>query len=160
MGTCCWPGCQSEHEPDLPLCESHYREVGLHFISHNTVGGAAWQVVERRQQREAHERLLAQQIEIGKAATARRREVAERSVVYYVRTGRYVKIGYTSDLKRRLHSLRLDPAAVLATEPGGRDLEAQRHAEFAEERLGRREDFAPSLRLQEHIRELQENAAA
>lgn len=47
---------------------------------------------------------------------------------------------------------------VLATEPGGRALEAQRHAEFTEERIDpRREDFALSLRLQEHIRELQES---
>lgn len=156
MAICCWPDCRSESEPDLPLCEAHYCEVGLHFIDRNTIGGRTFGVVERRFQRERHEKLLAKQIELGRQATAKRAEIAERSVVYYVRTGRYVKIGYTSDLKRRLHSLRLDPTAVMATEPGGRALEAQRHAEFAEERIGRREDFAPSLRLQEHIRELQE----
>lgn len=161
MPRCCWPECHHEPESDLPLCVTHYREVGLHFIDHNTVGGRAFGIVDRQYQRERHEALLAQQIEIGRVNTARRQVVAERSVVYYVRTGLYVKIGYTSNLKARLSSLRLDPTALLATEPGGRALEAQRHAEFADERIDpRREDFALSLRLQEHIRELREDESA
>lgn len=155
---CCWPECQRKPEADVPLCEAHYREVGLHFIDHNTFGGRAFQVIERRTQREAHDRLLNRQIEAGRRATAKRAELAARSVVYYVRTGRYVKIGFTSDLKARLSSLRLPTTAVLATEPGGRSLEAQRHGEFGDERIDpRREDFALSLRLQEHIRELRED---
>lgn len=156
---CCWPDCSRDAQADVPLCVSHYREVGLHFIDQNTISGRTFQVVDRQHQHERHEALLAQQIELGRVNTARRQEVAERSVVYYVRTGRYVKIGYTADLRSRLSTLRLDRTAVLATEPGGRALEAQRHTEFADERIGRREDFALSLRLQEHIRELQENAA-
>ena len=52
MPRCCWPECHHEPESDLPLCVTHYREVGLHFIDHNTVGGRAFGIVDRQYQRE------------------------------------------------------------------------------------------------------------
>ena len=88
----------------------------------------------------------------------RRRDEATQaqSQVYYVRTGDHVKIGYSVNLAQRLTALRLHPDAVLATEPGGRELERQRHLEFADERVGRREDFNPSRRLLAHIEAVRE----
>lgn len=128
----------------------------MSFVSKRTVGGAEWSVVERVTEQRRRDSLLANEIARGKAATKERERRAAVSVVYYVRTGRYVKIGYTSNLKARLVNLRLDATEVLATESGGRTLEAQRHAQFADERIGKREDFVLSFRLQEHIRELQD----
>lgn len=58
----------------------------------------------------------------------RRRRV--EPVVYYARIGNRVKIGTTIDLKQRMSSL--NPEQLLATEPGGPQLEAQRHGEFAQ----------------------------
>lgn len=71
-------------------------------------------------------------------------------VVYYALIGDYVKIGYTRKLRNRLATLRAD--RLLAVEPGGADLERQRHADFALERIDlRRENFRRSCRLDDHI---------
>jgi hypothetical protein len=50
-------------------------------------------------------------------------------VVYYMRIGNRVKIGTTSDIKRRLSEI--NPEELLATEAGGLDIEKQRHQQFA-----------------------------
>lgn len=76
---------------------------------------------------------------------------AERSVVYYVRIGEVIKIGFTSNLKQRMSALRTSRDNVLATEPGGKDLESKRHKQFKSIRIGLREDFTPTLALIRHI---------
>lgn len=91
------------------------------------------------------------------ARMERRKEAfAEQVQVYYVRTGDYIKIGYTQNLKSRLSSMRLDPSALLATEPGGRPREALRHRQFAQWRDGRKENFEPVPELMAHIRRIRE----
>lgn len=90
-----------------------------------------------------------------RSAAAARAVREEGAIVYYLRVADdRIKIGYTTNLKQRLSNLRLDRSAVLATEPGGRDVEFRRHHEFADERYGRREDFAASDELLAHIRRL------
>lgn len=56
-------------------------------------------------------------------------EKAARSVVYYMRLGPLVKIGWTTNLEGRREAI--NPQEVMATEPGGRDVERKRHQEFA-----------------------------
>lgn len=51
-----------------------------------------------------------------------------RSVVYYMRLGNRVKIGYTIDIATRCSSIQ--PEELLATERGGKGLEEQRHGQF------------------------------
>ena len=83
-----------------------------------------------------------------------RREAAyaDQSQVYYVRIGEHVKIGYSTNLKQRISQLRLQPTALLATEPGGRELEKERHRQFSADRIvSNREDFTLSPRLLAHI---------
>lgn len=96
---------------------------------------------------------LHQMRESSRSEEARRRELAARqSVVYYVRIGEYIKIGYSTNLTERLHALRIGRDDVLATEPGGRELEQQRHQQFASERLRSKfENFKPSQCLLDHI---------
>lgn len=75
---------------------------------------------------------------------------AEHPVVYYVRRGKYVKIGTTTNLRQRMRDLM--PDEVLAIEPGGRVLEARLHEHFARIRFSRdREYFKLTDELQEHI---------
>jgi hypothetical protein len=50
--------------------------------------------------------------------------------------------------------MRTDLQYVVAVEWGGRELERQRHLEFATERYGLREDFLLSDRLKAHIESL------
>ena len=74
------------------------------------------------------------------------------AVVYYVRIGDHIKIGFTTQLRERMRALYADPLDLLATEPGGRVQEWARHRQFAEERVSpQRELFDPSPRLLAHI---------
>lgn len=82
-------------------------------------------------------------------------------VVYYLDLASGdVKIGFTTNLAMRVQALRRPMSAVMATESGGRDVEAERHRQFAGERIGRREDFAASPRLLAHIWQLAKRGAA
>lgn len=132
------------------MCWYHYSVIGQTFIEHRSIFGSRF--------RAASAELKAKSVEIhgGRTHVPTRREASRaaserQSVVYYVRIHDRVKIGYTGNLKQRLSGLRVDPDALLATEPGGREQEAIRHAQFADERYGKREDFNPSRRLLEHI---------
>lgn len=84
----------------------------------------------------------------------RKARLEKQSQVYYVRIGDHVKIGFTVCIQERMASLRVDVEAVMATEPGGRELEAERHRQFAAERQGKRENFNPSPRLLAHIQQV------
>jgi hypothetical protein len=78
-------------------------------------------------------------------------------VVYYARLGaNHIKIGTTADLPRRMLELRVVNAGnLLAAEPGGYDLERQRHQQFCKWRYSRRkEDFGEGPELLEHIRKI------
>lgn len=96
-------------------------------------------------------------------ADRERREVASRPpipeqahqegpVVYYVRLGTTIKIGFSTNLRERLRALRATPSDLLAVEPGGRDLEQQRHQQFNHLRVTpKREDFHGDRDLRRHI---------
>jgi len=156
---CCWPDCfEPVEHPDIPLCEGHLRDAGMAWVRDNIdLVRAAVQaipahevVLHEAQQRVEARRLLAQ----WESAPA----VDESAwVVYYiqVRGADRVKIGTTSNLRQRMVALRADGADLLATESGGRTVEGRRHREFADERYGRREEFALSERLLAHIASLQ-----
>lgn len=75
----------------------------------------------------------------------------EPAVVYYMRISDRVKIGFTTDLKRRTGEI--TPEEVLATEPGGYELEQRRHLEFSRYRT-RGEWFRYEGDLKEHIERL------
>jgi hypothetical protein len=82
---------------------------------------------------------------------AKREKRRPREVVYYVAFGGRIKIGTTIDLKQRLRAIHHDQ--LLAVEPGGYDIEGERHRQFASARVaGQREWFEPSDELRVHIR--------
>jgi len=70
-------------------------------------------------------------------------------VVYYLRYEDRVKIGTTSQPRRRLQTLWHDQ--LLAFERGDRAVERRRHEQFAAERFGRTEWFRLSAELAEHV---------
>ena len=79
------------------------------------------------------------------------RTAARPSVVYYIRFGDRIKIGTTVNIRSRLDDLPHD--RLLATEPGGHDLESQRHAQFAEHCITG-EWFRPAPELLAHVASL------
>ncbi|GAB2646229.1 hypothetical protein GCM10027169_12990 [Gordonia jinhuaensis] len=78
---------------------------------------------------------------------------AHDAVVYYIRFGNRIKIGYSTNLAQRLRVIPHDE--VLATEHGGAALERIRHTQFAAERVNG-EWFKPSPRLIKHINALRD----
>lgn len=82
-------------------------------------------------------------------------------LVYYIQIRDTIKIGFTrQDPERRCRALAGD--RVLAVEPGGMDLEAERHRQFAVYRAdipGTRERFHPSDQLMDHIIAVREKHA-
>ena len=139
---CCVPMCWEPlpHNPATPVCHKHGTEIGRVF----------YDVVDRehRLAREAHHEAREQ-----KRPPEMRK--GGREVVYYVRIGDYVKIGYTRRLQERIRQLRASFDDLLAVEDGDRALETQRHQEFRGLRLDRRrENFAPGEALIRHIEAL------
>lgn len=56
-------------------------------------------------------------------------------MVYYLHHKGHVKIGYTSTIVARLRSLRAKRTDLIGWEPADRDLERQRHEQFAHARV-------------------------
>lgn len=73
--------------------------------------------------------------------------------VYYLRVGAYIKIGWTSDLTKRMKSYSPD-SVLLATEPGTRKDEQRRHRMFAVHRTHGREWYAMVPSLTHHIQQV------
>ncbi len=73
-------------------------------------------------------------------------------LVYYILFGSRIKIGISGSLRSRLDSLPRG-VRVLATESGGRDVERERHIQFADYRVGG-EWFRPARALLVHIANL------
>lgn len=110
-------------------------------------------------QRERAKRLTKEKNEKAAKAEAARvaRQDTSHHVVYYVRLGRnHIKIGTTGDLPRRMAELRcVNADNLLAAEPGGPDVEKQRHQQFKKWRYHvRKEDFGESRDLLRHIAEV------
>lgn len=137
---CRWYGCDAECVDEIELCWYHFDLAGRTFIETRSIFGAAALTARR-------ERMERRQAEIAANSPSPDEWPRKRSVVYYVRIGDHVKIGYTTILPARIGQLRVDRDALMAVEAGWRDKEAERHAQFADERVGRREDFNPSRRL-------------
>jgi len=70
--------------------------------------------------------------------------------VYYVRSGGFIKIGWTSDLTKRMKGYPPD-SVLLAVEPGPRQLETRRHKQFAHHRTHGREWYTMAPTLTHHI---------
>jgi hypothetical protein len=124
--TCVWPGCRKRPEDaQLPICDHHARQV--------------------------HARVEARTGEAQPARFPSPPPAADRrGVVYYLLLGDRVKVGFTTNLATRLRDYP-PHAHLLATEPGVKVLEAQRHRELRHSLTGGREWFAHSDEVQSHI---------
>ena len=83
-------------------------------------------------------------------------------MVYFVRIGKHIKIGVTTNLKGRLQSFRTSSAeeiTVLLRIPGSREVERRLHDLFREERV-RLEFFRDCWPIGEFIRFAKERGVA
>ena len=128
--SCVHPDCekspQSEYEFPLPLCRQHLIKTLM----------AAVETV--RTAKRAYGEANAEK----KLPFGARMRIPTGNVVYYIRFGDRIKIGTTGNLTGRLMTLPHDE--LLATEPGGIELEKQRHRQFAADLVAGREWFRPA----------------
>lgn len=129
-------------EAPFPLCGTHAAEV-LQYLGeaaerHASAAVAAVQAIEAEDD--------CQPVGIPTP-------VPGRDVVYYVRIGQLIKIGYSRDLRHRMRCYPPD-AELLAFEPGGRTVERRRLWQFRNEDRMRNEWFTPSVELLRHIKNI------
>ncbi|SDT22312.1 GIY-YIG nuclease family protein [Microterricola viridarii] len=86
-------------------------------------------------------------------ASRKREVVTHQPIVYYLRFRSRVKIGTTTQCRRRFAAIPCEEWC--AFEPGSRSLESQRHRQFAKSRAsGHHEWFEPSPELEQHMADL------
>lgn len=162
---CAWPGCRSHMQIRSPrdgqiiqdrygvLCATHSVDVAIAVVQHQNDVHQFTQFFERQSTERAIRaeqwRREDERYEAEKAALRQDRE----GFVYYLKVGDRLKIGYSVDVKRRMRAY--PPGSqLLAVEPGDRDLERQRHHQFAGSLMDGREWFRPTPDLIELVQEL------
>jgi len=116
--------------------------------------GAAWCIVPRCGSSAVTEPpvlLCADHRDLLLSQLGRKRPNVHAPLVYFIRNGSRVKIGWTTNLRGRLSSLALPATAVAATTPGGPDEERGIHRKFARARVGRTEWFEASPEIEAFI---------
>lgn len=135
----------------IALCARHVAELA----NSETFQTRKQQVIESARKRQLREFREEQEAEVRARRRAYETEVRRPVVdlapqVYYIAIRGAIKIGFTTNMRTRM--IDLLPDAVLATEPGDRELEAQRHRQFAHLRAPfGREYFSVHPDLLEHI---------
>lgn len=121
MEECCWPKCGRPRTPDLPLCTAHITVVRKYNPGPRPVGKVA---AEPKPQKPP--------------------------VVYYLQMGDIIKIGFTTNLATRVRTYP-PHAEVLAIEPGGREVEVERHQQFKAHLTAGNEWFRMGDDLMAHV---------
>jgi len=134
---CCWPGCPKSRLDEVPICAAHL-----------SIAREVW--VDRNSTQEARSYRVTATIAEPEAP-----EPAEQKmgVVYYLRSGGYIKIGWASNLANRMKAYPPD-SMLLAHHPGTRADEATMHRKFAVHRTHGREWYAMVPALTDHIRRI------
>ena len=83
-------------------------------------------------------------------AKSKRSQMTTPGHVYYLRVGNLIKIGFTTDIARRMNEYPPN-AAVLAAHPGTQRTERDMHRKFSAHLAKGREWFTPNTELDEHI---------
>src|SRR5215216_1797680 len=137
--------CNQDALPALssfPICKEHFEKITYELNAKHRK-----ELVALKKEAAEHNARLVKRQE------KRTAWLRSREQVYYVRTGPdTIKIGFTAHLLNRMKSYRLPLTTLLATEPGGRLVERERHQQFADCRYGPKlENFADTPELMAHI---------
>jgi hypothetical protein len=131
---CCFPRCYAPvtTKVDLPLCDDHCLKV------HSRMQAVIAHYVDAPEDFDMPRRAFPE-------------DEPRPSVVYFIRFGDRIKIGYSANLERRLQTIPHDE--VLLTIPGASTAEANLHRTFAADRITG-EWFHASPRLLAAIQDL------
>jgi len=159
---CIWPGkkrCENAPTEPFPICEHHMMAAAEWAVMRPETRQALLDRYEGHELSHAHARAWENARADLAASAERARQNRDEiyppvDVVYYVRLKPdQIKIGTTAYLAHRMRALRVArDEDILAAEPGGRDVEKQRHRQFADLRINAyREDFRSGEELMAHI---------
>lgn len=123
---CVWPGCGDDAFIDFPLCANHVYEVHQRVVS------------------------AAAKPKVRSAPVSPNRRSEAKGLVYFMRFGAMVKIGFTTNLADRVRALR--PEEVLGVMDGDMAAEKRLHHEFGKHWL-RGELFSLTPEIAEFIKE-------
>lgn len=131
----------------VPLCGPH---LDLYRVYVQVVREARAQQLEERNTylREKVAEIHAARRQMAEEEAARQEAYKDQALVYYIRIGDLIKIGFTTNMRQRMSQLL--PDEVLATEPGPAELERMRHRQFAHLRV-RGERFRRGEDLISHV---------
>lgn len=140
---CCWPKCPKDrYAAVIPLCEAHLGIAHVLFVENNG-WQAAWYGPTARFVLDGNDGLPVAQPEPDRAPPV-------EGTVYFLRIGGYIKIGWTSDLGKRMKGYPPD-TSLLAVMPGLRTDEQQLHRKFAHLTTHGREWYPLAPQITEHI---------
>lgn len=131
----------------FPICAPHARKLYTWMAD---------MVTEAR--RSPHSRVHVDVVSAYAAEDHAKRNTPDHRV-YYVQVGKLIKIGTTTDVRRRMHSYPPD-SKLLAVEVGGPALEAQRLRQFSHLITHGNEWLRPADDLMAHIAEVRGQAGA
>lgn len=135
------------------LCTDHARQVAEAVFEDEVWAAKFYQAFGQQQEPVDLRGLDRLRREQEQAAIDEKQRAGEPGHVYYLQVGERVKIGFSTNIRRRLRAYPPE-SKLLAVEPGCPDVERQRHRQFEGSRTHGREWFSPSLDLMEHVAEL------
>lgn len=153
IGECCYNPADAGN--GLALCFDHARVIGYN-VGLDKVSRAERRVRDRRANEREYLRDEVARLrrELDKAMNTesqdKKRRDQEEGHIYFLRVGGYYKIGWTTDLERRMRSYHPD-TQLLATHPGTRKDERRLHKKFAHLRTHGREWYPLAPQITEHV---------
>ena len=156
---CLWPGCGRipRTYPESHLCDAHAEEVhrlvtAQQFALRDSTLSARDQAALAELRRRAQEQ-RARMTPPAPDPIAAAAPEPEPSVIYYVQVMSHIKIGWTSNLEKRMKSYPPN-SELLAVHPGTRADEQKLHKRFAAHRSHGREWYPLVPPLLEHIKRM------
>ena len=146
---CCMPGCHKWNSdlPHLHLCNAHLA------IVHKEVEASAFTgllSVDGHHTLAAQIHFLEMELAAYKRADVARSTKGDNGTIYYVQSGGHIKIGWTSDLTKRMRQYPPN-CQLLANHPGTRADEQRLHKRFAAHRSHGREWYPLAPVILHHI---------
>lgn len=141
LTACAYPGCRNGMMFHVgPVCHEHALLIAeaVNRSQAKPITEAHAAAALRRQRDDERARQLAES------------RGTQPGWIYYVRIGDRVKIGYSTDVKRRMGEYPPE-SRLLAVHPGTRKLETEMHQRFAGSRAAGREWFRETVEITEHI---------
>lgn len=127
---CGWKFCRATPEPELGICRHHAIKAYMWVVEHG--GDALKPKPQRTEPVRVVEPSIAERARRARMASVPAASLTEQGFIYAIRFADRIKIGFSTNPRRRLGALPHDE--VLGTMPGTRVEEAEAHARFVEHR--------------------------